>query len=292
MNFQDFKYFLTLYKEKSFSSAAKKLFITQQGLSKAIRKLEQELTFPLFQRSHHGLELTPYGRALYPLALEFEDLHQRLNSQIARLQSDSQRVRVGVAMGVLLALEPASLDSLREAIAPCSLELTETTDFACEEAVENGSVDFGITVAPVDQDTFQEQPLLRRPMYAVINQDNPLSQCTQIHFEQLAGESFILASKQFKTYFNFVDRCRFHGFEPIIASTTMDQMVIYTQVLHRNWIGISADMPNIPLDYPGVSLVPFDLEEFPWQLSFIAAKSRAFSARDYLVQDAFVRLFA
>ena len=77
-----------------------------------------------------------------------------------------------------------------------------------------------------------------------------------------------------------------------IASTTMDQMVIYTQVLHRNWIGISADMPNIPLDYPGVSLVPFDLEEFPWQLSFIAAKSRAFSARDYLVQDAFVRLFA
>ena len=97
---------------------------------------------------------------------------------------------------------------------------------------------------------------------------------------------------EFKTYFNFVDRCRFHGFEPTIASTTMDQMVIYTQVLHRNWIGISADMPNIPLDYPGVSLVPFDLEEFPWQLSFIAAKSRAFSARDYLVQDAFVRLFA
>ena len=65
MNFQDFKYFLTLYKEKSFSSAAKKLFITQQGLSKAIRKLEQEGYLYLEQghgRNKH-IRLTDTGKA-------------------------------------------------------------------------------------------------------------------------------------------------------------------------------------------------------------------------------------
>ena len=66
--------------------------------------------------------------------------------------------------------------------------------------------------------------------------------------------------------------------------------VIYDRVLRNGWVGISADMPNSPLDYPGVSLVPFPIEEFPWQLSLIFLKGRPLSPQDLLVRDTFSRL--
>ena len=43
MTFQEIEYILTLCEERNFAVAASKLYITQQGLSKAIKKLEQEL---------------------------------------------------------------------------------------------------------------------------------------------------------------------------------------------------------------------------------------------------------
>ena len=61
MNFQDITYFLTLCGEKTFSAAADKLFITQQGLSKAIRRMENEIGAPLFERGRKTLALTPSG---------------------------------------------------------------------------------------------------------------------------------------------------------------------------------------------------------------------------------------
>ncbi len=290
MTFQELEYFLKLCEEKNFSAAARKLFITQQGLSKSIKNLERELAIPLFSRNHHGVELTRYGQELYPLALEFQQLHHRLEQCVARLQSQRQQLHGGVAMGVLLALRPRALESLREALSPCQLTLSETTDFACEQAVEDGDFDFGVTVAPVDPDRFDQLPLVRRPMYAVIRQDNPLASLPTIRFQQLAGERFILASDQFKSYYNFLERCRAQGFEPQISTTTMDMTVIYDRVLRNGWVGISADMPNSPLDYPGVSLVPFPIEEFPWQLSLIFLKGRPLSPQDLLVRDTFSRL--
>jgi DNA-binding transcriptional LysR family regulator len=49
----------------SFTLAAEELFITQSAVSKQIKKLEENLGFPLFARKHRGVELTEPGRELY-----------------------------------------------------------------------------------------------------------------------------------------------------------------------------------------------------------------------------------
>lgn len=290
MTLQELDYFLTICQERSFSAAARKLFITQQGLSKAIANLEQELTFPLFVRGRRGVGLTRYGRELYPLALEARQLHQRLDRCVARLQSQHRQLRGGVAMGVLLALAPPALEELRRALAPCQLTLVETTDLACEQGVAQGQLDFGVTVGPVDPGQFDQVPLARRPMYAVIRQDNPLAAVRPVQLSRLAGQQFILASDQFKSYYNFLDYCRAHQFEPQIAATTMDMTVIYDRVVRNGWVGISADMPNSPLDFPGVALVPFPIQEFPWQLDLIFPRGRPRSPQEQLIREAFPRL--
>ena len=47
----EMKYVYEVYKEKSFSKAAKKLFISQPALSNMVRKAEKEMGAPIFDRS-------------------------------------------------------------------------------------------------------------------------------------------------------------------------------------------------------------------------------------------------
>ena len=57
------EYVYTVYEEKSFSRAAKKLFMTQPALSAAVKKVESTLGLPIFDRSHSPLRLTDAGQA-------------------------------------------------------------------------------------------------------------------------------------------------------------------------------------------------------------------------------------
>lgn len=47
---------------RSISLAAEELFISQPNLSLSIRKLEQELGYPIFQRTNKGVNVTPMGQ--------------------------------------------------------------------------------------------------------------------------------------------------------------------------------------------------------------------------------------
>lgn len=62
MNFELLKNFQAVIAAGSFSKAAAKLFISQQGLNKSITALEHELGSKLINRTQHGVELTENGK--------------------------------------------------------------------------------------------------------------------------------------------------------------------------------------------------------------------------------------
>ncbi len=68
MNIRELKYFIEVCNQKSTLAASKTLFITQQALSKSIKKLEQELNVLLFNRIQNKLVLTKDGQYLYSYA--------------------------------------------------------------------------------------------------------------------------------------------------------------------------------------------------------------------------------
>lgn len=65
MDTKDIRYFCCVCEEKSINKAARQLFITLQGLSKIIAKLEEELHTTLFERSVKGMQPTESGIYLY-----------------------------------------------------------------------------------------------------------------------------------------------------------------------------------------------------------------------------------
>lgn len=56
------EYVYEVYREKSFSKAARKMFISQPSLSANIRRIEERLGYPIFDRSTKPLSLTEPGR--------------------------------------------------------------------------------------------------------------------------------------------------------------------------------------------------------------------------------------
>lgn len=84
MNIDQLEYFRSVAKTGSFSQAARELWVSQPALSMAIRQLEEELGYELFDRCNTGVNLTKKGQSALLNAIEALEavgkMHQ-LNSQ-------------------------------------------------------------------------------------------------------------------------------------------------------------------------------------------------------------------
>ncbi len=65
MNTRNLKCFQTVYEEHNLQTAANKLFLSPQGLSKIIKGLEDECGSLLFVRTKDGLIPTESGKVFY-----------------------------------------------------------------------------------------------------------------------------------------------------------------------------------------------------------------------------------
>jgi molybdenum-dependent DNA-binding transcriptional regulator ModE len=66
MQMNQVRYFLALCEEQNFTRAAKRCGVSQPSLTNAIKRLEQTLGGPLFQRDRRNIELTKLGRVVKP----------------------------------------------------------------------------------------------------------------------------------------------------------------------------------------------------------------------------------
>ena len=78
MNMDSFRYLLEINRLHSISGAAKSLHIRQTTLSAALKSAEDELGFPVFQRSPAGVITTPAGEHFMELAWEIHVRYERL----------------------------------------------------------------------------------------------------------------------------------------------------------------------------------------------------------------------
>lgn len=76
MRTEQLRYFISLAKTQSLNKTGLEFFTTHQGVSKAIRQLENEIGAPLFTRSSKGMFLTNEGKMFLPVAERcVNDLH-------------------------------------------------------------------------------------------------------------------------------------------------------------------------------------------------------------------------
>jgi DNA-binding transcriptional LysR family regulator len=144
------RYFLVVAEELHFGRAAKKLLITQPGLSQQISKLEQELGVRLFERAG-GIALTPAGEALQRSA-------SHLMAEMDRVEEEVRAYASGRAgtLSIFLTPPPAPaafngmLNSFRRDYPGVDIRIQTAWTNWNLKAVESGEIDLALVLLPVD----------------------------------------------------------------------------------------------------------------------------------------------
>lgn len=80
MTLQQLSYIVEISKCGSISKAARKLFLSQSGISTSVGALEEDLGIRLFDRSNRGVEFTPEGKEFLSYAVSLLEQKDRIES--------------------------------------------------------------------------------------------------------------------------------------------------------------------------------------------------------------------
>ena len=147
MDFRQLRYALSVYKERSFTKAAKRLNISQSAVSEQVKLLEEEIGFELFRRTSRGIESTDRGRTfLYESERVMGDLLS-LSDTARRLRGAVQdTLTIGMGSGMAQIFIPRLFADLRNELPGVRLEiLTAPTKNIFNELHEE-RLDAGIAI--------------------------------------------------------------------------------------------------------------------------------------------------
>ena len=118
MTFQQLTYVVEISKCGSINKAAHKLFLSQSGISTAVRELEEELGIKFFVRSNRGVEFTPEGKEFLGYAVSLLEQKQRIESLYGESRSTIARC--------ISAFPPSGIPLLRTLSWKCSSKTRKT----------------------------------------------------------------------------------------------------------------------------------------------------------------------
>jgi DNA-binding transcriptional LysR family regulator len=185
--------FVAVAEDLHFTSAARRLFISQPALSKQIRQMERDLGFVLFDRDRHRVTLTPAGELLVPAATAILAQWDEASAAAARRARDGASVlRVGFQTSVAgdLYKRTAALFAERLPEWRVELKMHPWDDAACGLLGDDTDVAFLWLPVPGEEQLAFET--LRREARCVAMPDcHPLAGREILSIADLADEPFV-----------------------------------------------------------------------------------------------------
>lgn len=154
MRLRQLEYFAAICDQGSFTGAAQALFVAQPSLSQQIRELERELGTALLERSHHGVSLTPAGRAFLPHARAAVEAAEAGRREVSRvIDGVAGEIKVLTVGSVAANVLPSGLARWREQSPSTVLSLHDFTHRRdLEAAMRAGRGDVAVGPRPADWD--------------------------------------------------------------------------------------------------------------------------------------------
>ncbi len=221
MNTKELECFLSICEEGSITKAAKKMFITPQGMSRITRKLEDEVGSVILVRTQNGVELTDEGIILQKHAIKIMEHMNFMNLEMERKHKNvTGKLSIAASYGLIAFYSPKSIISFREQHPDIQVTFKEYTDQKVQSSVWFGESDYGLTYGPVDSEKYDAVDLDENELYLIVNKNNPLSQYKEVTFDMLKGQRFVLQNSEFQLHNYVKDQCINAGFMPEVIFET------------------------------------------------------------------------
>lgn len=288
MNIQQFRFVReTIRRNFNLTEAAKALYTSQPGVSKAIMEFEQELGVQIFERHGKRIKgLTKPGQAVATVV-------ERINREIENLRKVSDEFAKRDQGSLVIACThtqaryalPAVIPAFRDKFPKVRLALAEGSPTQLADMVLQGEADLAIATESLAQTAgLASVPCYRWEHAVVCRPDHPLALLWEKHqkitLADLVDYPIVTYDLAFSGRRNIDDAFHSAGLQPDIVLAAIDADVIKTYVGVGLGIGIIAAMAYDPAQDKGLVSIPVG-HLFGKQTSRVAVRAGEF-LRDYV----------
>lgn len=275
---QQIEYVLTVAEERSFSKAAKRLFVTQPSLSKFIINLETSLGVTLFDRSSSPITVTEAGTIFIETANRMKELEEEMALKMNELSGlKNGNLRIGTSPFYAANMLMKTVLYFHNKYPDIQITIQEDTYRNLEESILRGDIDLMIGTSFADEELFNIEELCVEKLYLAVPVSRPVNKkCSDylltpddirnnseklfmsetVPLEYFKKERFILRSNGDSNQNQLRKICRAAGFNPdtVLESNSLDTIFSFVCA----GLGVSfvpdtfikfADVPEHPAYY-------------------------------------------
>ena len=193
MNLRDLRYLVAVADERHFGRAAAACHVSQPTLSGQVRKLEERLGVPIFERTNRSVSATATGEDIIECA-------RRVMAQVERIEAiaDARRdplaapLRLGVIPTLSPYLMPLVLRPLRERYPGLKLVLTEEVTGSLLGRLRSHEIDAALLATAPGDPALADSALFDEPFWIAHTLDDPLQETEEIGLDALRGRELLL----------------------------------------------------------------------------------------------------
>ncbi|MBS4174215.1 LysR family transcriptional regulator [Bacillus sp. FJAT-49736] len=273
MDIREIKMFIEVADHNSFTKAAEHSYLSQPSLSKAVRKLEEELQVELFDRSTRHLRLTDAGRIVYQQGRRALASLNELATLLDELRNvETGELRIGIPPLIGTLFFPDIARRFHAAYPKVKLQLVELGAKRITQIIDDNQIDLGIIVLPVDEEKFNLYPFITDEFVLYIHTEHRLAQKQSITLSELKDEKFILFTEDFTLHDVVIKACNEAGFEPIVSYESTQWDLIVELVSSRMGITILPKLIFNKQNHANIKMIPIKEPSLLWRLGIITKK--------------------
>lgn len=230
MDLRQLRQFIILAEELHFGRAAKRLGIAQPPLSQAIKRLESDLGFDLFDRSSRRVELSAAGRTFLPEvrgALGQLETGAQQAQRVAR--GEIAELDVGFTSTAMFSALPSLMKATHAARPSVQFKLLELSSLEQIEELRAGKLDLALVhPAPRLVDGLSTLVIERSRNYIAIPEGWPLAKRSSVRLAELADCPFIMPSQRdgARSLAPILRACEAAGFTPKVAQEALQSFTM------------------------------------------------------------------
>ena len=215
MRFEQLQYLMETVETGSISEASKKLYISQQGLSDSLRRLENEMGVPILIRNKKGVTLTKQGMSLYPYAKKVAESYREMQAYLDAAKNKDTDCAESVTLYVNPLLANVLISNLMQDKTLNKIKIIEASISQIVSETSNGQPNLGIfLLMNVDGQIASFKKSLKKDMALVKLFDDEIVACLSKNSPFAAGDALDINHKNvfrvdfdtnYLTYFDMTD---------------------------------------------------------------------------------------
>ena len=289
-------YFLTIAKVGNLNRAAELLYVSQPSLTKYIKRIEQRLGTPLFDRSVTPMQLNAAGKLYYEYLMKQNALEEELLTQISELnRMERGTLRLGIPPYSGQRYLPRVLKQFIARYPSVKIDLFEAKGLLIEKALANQDIDLGIVYLPIENDNLHYREIFSEPVLLAV--PNPSGADGRLHIldgsiRDFADATFIMPHPEQKLgqiatqLFSQID------FEPKVLFTSQNIYSILSFVAEGLGVGLLPFRGLSPWQGDVLNKITFyrlkELDDDMWRM--VALTRKNYYVPSYT--EYFIELFA